>query len=208
MSVTLTPNVTAERQPLDSDDEIRMSATKRSVGFETVRTPLGLREAGLTPVTDGRPPVIDGLTPGSRGRGSWLRSSERSSVRVGDALSADRVVTSGDRSTTVSSTHHVSSSNTDLNMRDRLLLDMAAELAEIRCALDCRTPSSGGRSLPVIPVEGATAASVGLGAQAASGPASARPVEPVAEPVVPVAGAMEASVGLAAQVAGSPRQLD
>ena len=140
-SVTLAPNVTVERQPLDSDEEIRMIATKRSVGFETVRTPLGLREAGLTPVTDGRPPVIDGLTPGSRGRGSWLRSSERSSVRVGDALSADRVVTSGDRSTTVSSTHHVSSSDSDSNMRDRLLLDMAAELAAIRRALDCRPPS-------------------------------------------------------------------
>ena len=81
-------------------------------------------------------PVFDGLMPGSRGRGGWLRSLERIDRERSDAGPTRRVGFAG-----------------DAERRDReLLLKMAAELEEIHRAMDSGTPSSSGRSIPVVPV--------------------------------------------------------
>jgi len=131
-NATLAPSRGAESD--ESDSEITIGRRREyGVGFSsiaTVNTPHGCRDAGLTPVTDGRMPVFDGGMPGSRGRGrgrslrsySWERNLVDGERRLAEDLARP----------------------TDVR-RDRVAEEMAKELEELHAMSNLRTPFFSGR---------------------------------------------------------------
>ena len=153
MDFTLAP-ARGARTRVDSDSEIDLEGERRDTGYSSVGaafTPSGrgCKDAGQTPVMDGRTPVPDGSTPGIRalltgvGRGRPRMSEpspiggERSSVRV----ESDASPMGNDR--------HVTFRR---HSRDGLLMEMAAEIAEIRRSLCGSAMTSSDRPGPVVPI--------------------------------------------------------